>query len=117
MAIKCFTVAVTSIGTPQSIASLISAQLPQVSGSLAGPVELRGNVVNMQADPGNTAAKNVYVGSSNMNTGTRVGIGAALAPGAFAPGVYVEGTTSIYDLYIDADAAATTRNLFVMVVG
>lgn len=117
MAAKSFTVAVASPGTPQKLSTLINAKLPQITGVLSGPVELRGAVVNFQADPTNTSAKNVYVGGSDLNVTTRVGIGLALAPGVAAQGIYVDGTTTLDDFWIDADTGATTRNLFVIVVG
>lgn len=117
MAAKSFTVAVTTPGTIQNLASLVGSKLPQISGVLSGPAELRGTVINFQADPTNTAAKNIYVGGPDLNVASRVGIGLCLAPGAIAQGIYLDGTTTLADFWIDVDTAATTKNLFVIVVG
>lgn len=115
MALKCFTVTVTTPGTIQQLSAMLAAKLPQISGVLSGPAELRGTVINFQADPTNTASKNIYVGGPDLNVAGRVGIGLSLAPGASSQGIYIDGTTSLSDLWVDVDLAATTKNLFLIV--
>lgn len=117
MGAQSFTVAVTTPGTIQNLAKAISALVPQVSGVLSGPVEQRSAVIVFQADPGNTAAKNVYIGGPTLNVAGRVGIGMALAPGVFSPPVELNGAVSLADFWYDIDTAATVKNLFVHVLG
>jgi hypothetical protein len=117
MAAKSFTVAVATPGTPQQLSKVINALVPQISGVLAGPVEERAAVIIFQADPGNTASKNIYIGGPTLNVGTRVGIGMALAPGAFSPPIELDGSVSLSDYWYDIDTSATVKNLFVHVLG
>lgn len=116
MAAKCFVVTVTTPGTIQNLLAMVAAKLPQISGVLAGPTEMRASAISFQADPTNTAAKNVYVGSQDLNVGTRTGIGLALLPGVASPVYHLNGSTSIADFWIDIDTGATTKNLFVTVL-
>jgi len=118
MAITMFTATVTTPGTPQRLISAVAPAFPTISGKLSGTVFPKASVIVLQADPTNTASKNIYIGGSALNATTRAGIGLALAPGAISPPISLaEGAVALSEIFIDVDAAATTKNLFVTVVG
>jgi len=119
MAITMFTATVTTPGTPQRLISAVAPAFPTITGALgSGPIFPRASVIVLQADPTNTASKNIYIGGSALNATTRAGIGLALAPGAISPPISLaEGAVALSEIFIDVDAAATTKNLFVTVVG
>ena len=118
--IRCYTVTVTTPGTPQNLLAMIQAlsagaKVAQLTGALSGPLDARITGLMFQADPSNTASKNVYIGSSDLNVASRVGIGLALGPGS-QPSYWIEldgGSPSLGELWIDIDTGATTKNLFV----
>ena len=120
--IRCYTVSVATPGTPQNLFTTINAlagnKLAQLSGGLSGPLDMRVKGLMFQADPGNTAAKNIYIGSPDLNVATHVGIGLALSPTS-PPSYWIEfddsTSASLAEIFIDADTGATTARLFVMV--
>ncbi len=118
MAYTSFTATVTTPGTIQPLTSVVAPAFPTMSGTMTGTVLPTASVIVFQADPGNTAAALIYIGSKSMNTTTRAGIGMALAPGQFSPQISLaEGAVSLAEIFIDATAAAAVKNLFVTVVG
>lgn len=118
--IRTYVVAVTTPGTPQSLFAAINAQsgkVAQVSGGLSGPVDVRARGLMFQADPANTAASVVYVGSADLNVGSKVGIGLGLAVGAISPFIVCgDVDASLSDIWFDISSGATVKNLFVTVV-
>lgn len=120
--IRTYVIAVGTPGTPVNVYDAIvalssGAKVPQFSGGLAGPVDLRIKGVMFQADPGNTASKNLYVGSSDLSVSSKIGIGLALLPGVVSPWIsFEDSNASLRELWYDVDTAATVKNLFVTVV-
>lgn len=120
--IRCYTVSVATPGTPQNLFTTINAlagnKLAQFSGVLSGPLDMRVKGIMFQADPSNTAAKNIYIGSNDLNVASHVGIGLALSPTS-PPSYWIElddaTSASLSELMIDADAGANPARLFVMV--
>jgi hypothetical protein len=107
MAAICFSNTVTTAGTPQK---LVPPNAQILAGGVTFPVgsaTLRGYQIQLQAAPGNVAAKNIYVGNSNMVVSTKVGCGMALLSGSqpISLGQF-GGGIDIADLYIDTDAAS-----------
>lgn len=118
MAVSMFTATVTTPGTPQQLTSAVTPAFPTISGTLAGVVLPTPSVIVFQADPKNTASKNIYIGGKGMVSATPAGVGIVLAPGAFSPAISLaEGAVSLAEFFIDIDLSATVKNLFCTVVG
>lgn len=117
MGATMFSATVAIPGTPQQLTKSTTPSLPAITGALAGTAELRGSLITFQADPTNTASKNIYIGGPSMNVAARTGIGLVLAPGAFSPLIEIDGATTLADFWIDVDTAATIKNVFVLVIG
>lgn len=116
MAYTSFTATVTTPGTIQPLTSVVTPPFPTMSGTMTGTVLPTASVIVFQADPANTAAALIYIGSKSMVVATRSGVGMALAPGQFSPQVSLaEGAVSLAEIWINADAGA--GKLFVTVVG
>jgi hypothetical protein len=117
--LKCYTISVTTPGTPQNILAAIQAlssgaKVGQLTGQLSGALDLRIRGIAFQADPANTASKNVYIGSSDINVASKIGIGMALGPGVLSTWINVDNTASLAELWFDIDTAATTKNLLIL---
>ena len=108
---------VTTPGTPNQLIATASPALAAITGLLGGTVAPRGSCLVFQADPTNTAAKNIYIGQKGMNAASRAGVGMILAPGVFSPPLISDGSIDLGDFYIDVDAAATIKNVLVSIVG
>lgn len=119
--IRCYTISVTTPGTIQNLLATIQAlsagaKVPQLTGVFSGPIDLRIKGIGFQADPSNTAAKNIYIGGPDLSVASRIGIASALAPGAYDPRWWELDcdNASLAELYFDVDLSATTKNLFVI---
>lgn len=117
MATQFLTAVVTTPGTPQKITASVTPALAAISGLLSGSIVPRGSCLLLQADPSNTAAKNIYIGGSAMNVASRQNIGLALAPATQPVQIFSDGSVDLGDFYIDADTGATTKNLLITIIG
>lgn len=116
MSIRMFSTSVAVPGTPQRLTANPTPAEAQISGVLSGQTSLRGSSVVVQAAPGNTASKYIYLGSSAMSVAAKTGIGIALAPGASVPLLQGDRDSALDDVWIDTDGLATDK-LFVTVAG
>jgi hypothetical protein len=122
MSIICFSATVATAGTPQNLASTASPAQPTINMGgttfAAASATLRGAQIQLQAAPGNTAAKNIYVGSKGMVVGTKAGCGMTLLTGTqpISLGQF-GGLEDLADLWIDTDAGTNgTEKILVTVV-
>ena len=119
MSIHCFSLAVTTAGTPQQLIESIGSQITMLGvTSAVGSATLRGFQIQLQACPTNTAAKNVYVGNRGMVVSTKAGCGFSLLTGTqpISLGQF-GGAEDISDLWFDTDAGTNgTEKILVTVV-
>lgn len=120
MGMICFKNTVTTQGTPQQ---LVPPGAQIIMGGVtypAGSATLRGFQILVQADPGNTASKNIWIGNKSMVVSTRVGCGLALVTGGQPVSLGQYGSLQdLADLWIDTDSAGAngTQNILIIVVG
>lgn len=116
MPITSFTTAVATPGTPKRITDAPTPALPTLSGQLAGTITPRGTNILITADPGNTAAKFVWLGGPALNVGANTGWFAKLAPGVSETVATISnGTTDAADIWFDTDG--TVAKIGVEVIG
>lgn len=110
---------VTTPGTPQATTSAIAPALATISGGLSGTIAPRGSSLLVQAHPGNTAGKSIYLGTRpDMSIAGKSGIGIVLLTGA--PPVQLRADDGLIDLgewFMDTDAATGGTERLLVTVG
>lgn len=111
-----FSSAVATPGTPQRLSAGATPALPVLSGMLAGTITPRGTKIIVTADPGNTAAKNLWIGGPSLNVAANTGWSIKLAPGvAMSICEISNGSTDVADYWVDTDG--TVAKYGVEVIG
>ena len=110
---------VATPGTPQKLVSAIAPALATISGGLSGSIAPRGAFLQVQAHPGNTAGKSVYLGTrSDMSIASKSGVGMALLTGAQPQQVFADGgLIDLGDWYIDTDSTTGGTERLLVTVG
>lgn len=121
MAVQFAVVTIESPGTPQCLASSLSPSGPTITtGGVTYPAGSATQVyrqVNIQAAPGNTAGKTIFVGGRDMDIDTLSNVGAALLPGATAlPIGSSDSSFALDDIYINTDSSAATEKVLLVLV-
>lgn len=118
MPMNFFSVTVATPGTPQQLVPDLGQIIMGGVTYPAGSATLRGFQIQVQAAPGNTAGKSIFVGRKSMVVSTKVGCGFSCLAGTqpISLGQF-GGMEDVADLWIDTDSvAAATEKLLVTVV-
>jgi hypothetical protein len=110
---------VTTPGTPQRLVGVIAPALATISGGLAGSIAPRGAFVQVQAHPGNTAGKNIFLGTrSDMSVAGKSGEGMAVLTGAQPLQIFADGgLIDLGEWYMDTDSGTGGTERLLVTVG